>query len=382
MRVLHISRGKVYGGLETLLVTLARQRSLCPAMEPEFALCFDGRLRQELEATAAPVHMLGHARVSRPISTWKARRALARLLAGGRYDVAVCHLAWAQAIFGPVVRRAGVPLIFWLHGATSGRHWLERWARLTSPDLAICNSTFTAGFLPNLYNGIPAAVLHNPVMAPPVLHNPGRSAVRAETNTREDTVVIIQVSRMEHGKGHRVHIEALAQLKDLPNWICWQVGGAQGPAERRYIESLVELAEARGIKDRIRFVGQRSDVWRLLQAADVFCQPNTEPEGFGLCFVEALYAGLPVITAAFGSAKEVLNGSCAILVPPGDVRETASALRALILNSRLRLKLSEAAPRHAIALGSPNIALRKLHSYISEQFATARTLSNPSAAES
>jgi len=333
-------------------------------MQPEFALCFDGRLRQELKATGAPVHVLGPTRVSRPISTWKARRALARLLGGGRYDAAICHLAWAQAIFGPVVRRAGVPLIFWLHGATSGRHWLECWARLTSPDLAICNSTFTAGFLPNLYDGIPAAVLYNPVMAPPVLRD--RSAVRAETNTREDTVVIIQVSRMEHGKGHRVLIEALAELKDLPSWICWQVGGAQGSAERRYIDGLVELAEARGIKDRIRFIGERSDVWRLLQAADVFCQPNTEPEGFGLSFVEALYAGLPVITAAFGSANEILNDSCAILVPPGDAHQTASALRALMLDSDRRLKLSEAAPRHAMALGSPNIALRKLHSCMGE----------------
>ena len=56
----------------------------------------------------------------------------------------VCHMAWAQAIFGPVARAARLPLVFWAHGATDGRHWLDRWARMTPPDLTICNSHFTA----------------------------------------------------------------------------------------------------------------------------------------------------------------------------------------------------------------------------------------------
>ena len=38
MRVLHVSSGNLYGGVETLLVTLARERNLAPAMQPEFAL--------------------------------------------------------------------------------------------------------------------------------------------------------------------------------------------------------------------------------------------------------------------------------------------------------------------------------------------------------
>ena len=41
MRVLHINAGNLYGGVETLLVTLARFRVLCPGMDPSFALCFD-----------------------------------------------------------------------------------------------------------------------------------------------------------------------------------------------------------------------------------------------------------------------------------------------------------------------------------------------------
>src|SRR6185312_14948333 len=50
MRVLHIYGGNLYGGVERLLVTMAQQRAAAPAVEARFALCFRGRLWQELEA--------------------------------------------------------------------------------------------------------------------------------------------------------------------------------------------------------------------------------------------------------------------------------------------------------------------------------------------
>src|SRR6266404_6888111 len=80
MRVMHIVSGRLYGGVETLLVTLARCRALSAAMEPEFALCFDGRLREELAETGAPVHLLGEVRARHPVSVMRARRQLRELL--------------------------------------------------------------------------------------------------------------------------------------------------------------------------------------------------------------------------------------------------------------------------------------------------------------
>ena len=65
VKVLHIYAGNLFGGVETLLITLARQRELCPQMQPHFALCFEGKLATELDATGVPVHWLGNVRVSR-----------------------------------------------------------------------------------------------------------------------------------------------------------------------------------------------------------------------------------------------------------------------------------------------------------------------------
>src|SRR5689334_15095480 len=103
MRVLHVSAGNLYGGIESLLVTLARERHLCPEMEPSYALCFDGRLSAELAACAVPVHMMGAVRFSRPWTVWQARRRLTSLLRREEFDVAVCHECWPHLLFAPVL---------------------------------------------------------------------------------------------------------------------------------------------------------------------------------------------------------------------------------------------------------------------------------------
>ena len=361
MRVLHIVSGRLYGGVERLLVTLARCRSICSSIEPEFALCFDGRLHDELAATGTPVHMLGEVRARNPLSVLRARRQLRTLLIERRTDIVVCHMAWAQAMFGGVAHAAGVPLVFWMHGASDARHWLERWARLTPPDLAICNSQFTAGMLPLLYPHAAIEVIYCPLSAvvadSSIKH---RETVRKELDTPLGATVIAQVSRMEPWKGHRVHLEALATMRDLPGWICWMIGGAQRPQEISYELGLRDAARQLGIEERVRFLGQRNDVSRLLSAADIYCQPNIKPEPFGLSLIEALDAWLPVVTSALGGALEVIDSSCGFLVSPNSSAEVASALRRLVIDDELRHRLGNAGPERARVLTDPTVQIVRL----------------------
>src|SRR4051794_10686694 len=107
MRVLHLYAGNLYGGVETFLLTLARQRALAN-MQPTFGLSFEGRLSRELREAGASVESLGEVRFSRPWSVRRARQNLRRLLATTPFDVAVCHSTWPHAVFAPVVREAHV----------------------------------------------------------------------------------------------------------------------------------------------------------------------------------------------------------------------------------------------------------------------------------
>lgn len=361
MRVIHVSAGNLFGGVETNLATLARRRDQCPGMEPHFACCFEGRLAEILRQASVPVHVLGAVRISRPWTMWRARSKMARLLMETRIDLVVCHSAWPHAVFGPVARRAGIPLVTWIHDPAGGTHWLERWARRTQPDYVICNSRFTAGTVKNLFPGVPFEIVYCPVAE---THFPfhERSNVRAELNTSADAIVVIQVSRLERWKGHLLHLEALAKLRNLSGWAAWLVGGAQRPQEARYLEELKSRAVELNIAHRVRFLGQRLDVPRLLAAADIHCQPNTGPEPFGITFVEGLQAGLPVITTALGGALEILDDYCGILSPPGDADALAASLKKLIQDPQKRAELGRNGPARARVLCDPGPQMSHLHS--------------------
>src|ERR1700691_762855 len=100
MRVLHITSGNMFGGVETFLVTLARNRALCRTMQPEFAVCFDGRLAEELRGARSTVYTIGTVRARNPLSILRARQCLKDLFTRREIDIAICHMEWPLAIFG------------------------------------------------------------------------------------------------------------------------------------------------------------------------------------------------------------------------------------------------------------------------------------------
>jgi glycosyltransferase involved in cell wall biosynthesis len=356
VRVLHIYSGNLYGGVESMLTTIARHRGL----EHEFALCFDGRLASEIGAAGATVHMLGAVSARRPHTAAHARRRLRTLLTAETFDGVICHAPWSQALLGGVVRRAGQPLTFWAHDVATGRHWTERLARRVVPDLAICNSVFTKRRLAALYPTVETEVVYPPVEPPAPVSVSHRDRIRASLDTAVDHVVVIGACRSEAWKGHELLLDSLTKLRSVPNWTWWQVGGAQRRAESAFLARLRRRAESNGVADRIRFVGERSDVRDLLAAADIYCQPNLAPEPFGIAFVEALFAALPVVTTSLGAADEIVDDSCGVLARPGDSEHLAALLHRLIENRSLRASLSAAGPARARGLCDPGVQLERL----------------------
>jgi glycosyltransferase involved in cell wall biosynthesis len=168
---------------------------------------------------------------------------------------------------------------------------------------------------------------------------------------------------MESLKGHTTLLRALARLRDR-NWLCWQVGAAQRPHEQVYQDGLMRLAQELTIADRVKFLGHRSDVAQLLDAADIYCQPNLEPDAFGISFIEALGARLPVVTTALGGALEIVDQSCGALVRPNDPAALADALARLLDDAGERRRLGAAGPARARELCDPATVLRRLDDLI------------------
>jgi glycosyltransferase involved in cell wall biosynthesis len=359
LRVLHVTAGNLFGGIERMLLTMvSAQEKDCAH---DVAVSFDGRLARELRDAGSPPHVLGEARFRRPDSVWRARRALRRLLTAGRYDAVIGHAPWSCALAGPVARREGRPLFMWAHDAPQPGGWPERRIARMPPDRFICNSRHTAAAIARWLPGVPRDIVHPPVPAAPAVSARERRELRAELGAGEGTTVILLASRLEEWKGHRVLLEAAGKLRgDVAVWIA---GSPQRPAEVEYFDELSRLAAS----GPVRFLGERSDVPRLMAAADIYCQPNTTPEPFGIAFVEALAAGVPVVTTAMGGPLEIVDDRCGILVREASANLVAEALQRLIDMPALRAALGAAAPARARRVSDPVARLAEVRDVVRAQ---------------
>jgi D-inositol-3-phosphate glycosyltransferase len=161
---------------------------------------------------------------------------------------------------------------------------------------------------------------------------------------------IVSISRLVERKGVHTLVEALPFVPDA------ELVVAGGPDEREldadpHVRALREAAVRHGVADRVRFVGPvaRADVPALMRSADVVAVvPWYEP--FGIVPLEAMACGVPVVGSAVGGLLDtVVDGVTGVLVPPRDAVATAAALRTVLGDDELRLRLGRAAAEHVAA---------------------------------
>lgn len=133
-----------------------------------------------------------------------------------------------------------------------------------------------------------------------------RERVRKEHQC-ENAFVVGNVARLNDNKNQSFAIDIMKELVNLvPNAQLWLVG------DGNKCDELKKKAESLGLKDKVLFLGIRSDVNELLQAMDVFLFPSKK-EGLPVACIEAQTAGLPcVFSDGFDSATDV-TGNCRVL---------------------------------------------------------------------
>jgi glycosyltransferase involved in cell wall biosynthesis len=161
------------------------------------------------------------------------------------------------------------------------------------------------------------------VAAPPGL--------RDQLGGSETRPLVLTPARLDAQKGHDTLLEAIAEVPEA----LFLLAG-EGP---KRVELEARAAEL-GVSDRVRFLGRREDVPALLAACDVFCLPSLY-EGSSLAVLEAMAAGIPVVSSAIGGTEELVENGCSgLLVPPGDTEGLAAALRRLLGDADLRRELA------------------------------------------
>ena len=225
-----------------------------------------------------------------------------------------------------VGRLAGVPTVTHIHEAEASASRFVN-AALYAPHLAshriIANSRFTLqtvrATLPALARR--ATVIHNGVASPAEVEPP-RVGI--------DRLRIGYVGRLSHRKGPDVALAALDLLTQRGVDAELHLVGAVFAGNEGFDRQLRAGAVARGVDDRVRYLGFQLDIWPLLADMDVLVVPSRQDESFGNTAVEGVLAARPVIASDIAGLREAVGPYEAVtFVAPGDVGALADALQAV-----------------------------------------------------
>jgi glycosyltransferase involved in cell wall biosynthesis len=175
-----------------------------------------------------------------------------------------------------------------------------------------------------------------------------RSESTAETRQRlglsaDVGVVLGVVALLIPRKGHRVLLEALAQLataNQLPPGRLTVLIEGSGPLH----EDLKEYVRTQGLTSCVRFVGSEANVVNFMAALDMLVLPSIQDEDFPNVILEAMALAKPVIaTRLAGIPEQVVDGETGLLVEPASPSELAAAILKLCLDAAARAKMGQAA---------------------------------------
>ncbi len=285
-----------------------------------------------------------------PIAIWRNAARLAAVIR--RERVAIVHArsrapAWSAWL---ACRRTGAHFVTTYHGTYSEALPFKRAynAVMARGEIVIAASRFIAGLV-TARHGVPASRIRViPRGVDPKRFDP--DAVSADRLARlarawrlpDGAPTVVLPGRLTAWKGHAVLIAALAQLprRDV---IAVLVGSDQG--RHRYAAALVRQAQALGVADRLRLVGECDDMPAALKLSDVVVHASTQAEAFGRVVIEAQAMARPVIAADLGGPVETVEHEVTGLrVPPGDPALLAAAIaRVLAMSTAERMALGAAA---------------------------------------
>lgn len=306
-------------------------------------VCLDevGTLGESLGREGFPVHVLHRS----PGLDRSCVRRLRDVLKTERVDLIHAH-QHAPFFYSALSRFGGAapPILFTEHGRhhpdhpglkrrVANRLLLRPRDRIVAVGEAVRSALIHNEGLPArrvdvIYNGIPIERFDRSFSPEE------RADARREMGLEADDLALIQVARLDFLKDHPTALRTLHRLTDrLPSARLVLVG--EGPEEPAIRALIAEL----GLEERIRMLGLRKDVPRLLAGADVAVLTSIS-EGIPLTLIEAMAAGLPVVSTNVGGAAEVVvDRQTGLLAPSGDAAALGDAIASLAADPEARHRM-------------------------------------------
>jgi glycosyltransferase involved in cell wall biosynthesis len=313
MKIAHVIDSMELGGAEAVVLLLARRQLQAGHAVEVHCLIKKGALADKLEEEGVRIWL--HGPSSRLREAWRLYRAFK----GSRLDVVHCHNKAATVRAAGAARLAGVSAVLTTrHGMAAlpyrVRKDLKFWvvaALFCDRVVAVCEAARR-----NMIRGArPAA---DKVVT---IRNGADAPISFEEPIAPDGFTLLTVGRHAPAKNYPVLLQAIALAQPfVPDLRLWMVGdGPETP-------TLKTVAADLNIADIVQFWGERTDVGRFLQSADLFVLSSVS-EGLPISILEAMAAGLPIIATDVGGMPEVL-GLCGAgtIVPANSAERMASAI--------------------------------------------------------
>jgi glycosyltransferase involved in cell wall biosynthesis len=265
--------------------------------------------------------------------------ALAKYLKGRSYDVVHSHNPFSLHFVAPAARLARVRTVNTMH-ATAMIPRMAKWekavyfgsAMLTNRTVSVHKESEATlrGYFP-----LPArklAVVENGISLARYFAVPKRPP--------RPLITFGAVGRMTNVKNHRLLIDAFAAVRAKRDDIRLRILGG-GPREEELRQRAIEL----GVANDVELCAFRTDTSGFLSEIDVFCL-SSDSEGLPMTLLEALAAGLPVVSTKVGGVPDVVaKTESGWLASPGDVAGYAAALEQAIADQD-RATRGERARKH------------------------------------
>ncbi len=338
MRIVYIiTKASPIGGAQIHVRDLAAAVA-AQGHSPTVITSGSGTFVDDLRQLEIPVLVLRHLTAPiRPVSDLRALGEVRSALATLRPDLIAAHSSKAGILARLAARSLRVPVVFTVHGwaftpgvpplqAALYRQVERLVGPLASRIITVSEYDRRLGLAARVAPEDRLVTVHNgmPDVPPELRADPARSPAR-----------LVMVARYGAQKDHPTLLRALADLRHHP-WELDLIG--DGPS----MGQTEALATELGLAGRVRFLGQRSDVDRILAGAQVSLL-ITNWEGFPLSILEAMRAGLPVVASSVGGVPEsVRDGESGYLIPRADVPHLRDRIERLLTDPALRARLGAA----------------------------------------
>jgi glycosyltransferase involved in cell wall biosynthesis len=334
--------GERAGGAENMLWTFFRHLDRS-RIEPTVVFLQHGPFEREVAGLGIRTAVFPSGRLRQPGRTSRVVHAIREVLLAEEPDLVLNWSAKTQLYGASAAAAAGVAdrVVWWQHGVPNG-HWLDRLATALPTRAIGCSSFKSSQAQAHLRPGRPRFVVY-PGVDPLSNKASEKSDCPAALGMPTEHPVVGVVGRLQPGKGQHRLIRAFARLRGAGhNAHLLIVGGDAYGLSPAYSCSLLRLVADLGLSDDVTFTGQVRDAAPYFELMDVFVSPSTS-ESFGIVFLEAMAAGLPIIAGDSGGPREIIEpGRSGLLVAEGTDDALAAAIGTLLADPELRTRLGDA----------------------------------------